>query len=76
MEKGLSMNARTEITKKFATAYKAASKAEKSVLLDQLCEVTGMDCDNGSEFINHDLIGWAAERDIYFTRSRPYKKND
>jgi len=39
-------------------------------------EVTGMDFDNGSEFINHDLIGWAAERDIYFTRSRPYKKND
>jgi hypothetical protein len=35
-----------------------------------------MDFDNGSEFINHDLIGWAAERDIYFTRSRPYKKND
>jgi len=27
-------------------------------------EVTGMDFDNGSEFINHDLIGWAAERDI------------
>lgn len=38
--------------------------------------VTGIDCDNGSEFINHDLIGWAADRKVFFTRSRPYKKND
>lgn len=38
--------------------------------------VTGIDCDNGSEFINHDLIGWAGDRAIFFTRSRPYKKND
>lgn len=39
-------------------------------------EVTGMDFDNGSEFINHDVIQWAKDLDIYFTRSRPYKKND
>lgn len=39
-------------------------------------EVVGLDFDNGSEFINHDVIGWAAERKIFFTRSRPYKKND
>lgn len=39
-------------------------------------EVTGLDFDNGSEFINHDVIGWAAGRKIFFTRSRPYKKND
>jgi hypothetical protein len=38
--------------------------------------VAGPDFDNGSEFINHDLVAWAAGRDIYFTRSRPYKKND
>lgn len=38
--------------------------------------ITGLDFDNGSEFINHDVIGWAADRDIFFTRSRPYKKND
>ena len=38
--------------------------------------VTGIDCDNGSEFINHDLIGWATDRQVFFTRSRPYKKND
>lgn len=39
-------------------------------------EVTGLDFDNGGEFINHDVIGWAAGRKIFFTRSRPYKKND
>ena len=39
-------------------------------------EVTGLDFDNGSEFINHDVIDWAAGRRIFFTRSRPYKKND
>ncbi len=39
-------------------------------------EVTGLDFDNGSEFINHGVIDWAAGRKIFFTRSRPYKKND
>lgn len=38
--------------------------------------VSGLDCDNGSEFLNHDVITWAGGRDIYFTRSRPYRKND
>lgn len=38
--------------------------------------VEGLDCDNGSEFINHDVLAWATQHDIWFTRSRPYKKND
>jgi IS30 family transposase len=38
--------------------------------------VTGLDFDNGSEFINHEVIDWAGTRSIYFTRSRPYRKND
>lgn len=38
--------------------------------------VTGLDFDNGSEFLNHAVIKWAGERKIFFTRSRPYKKND
>lgn len=50
-------------------------------VLDQLVgcvpfEVVGLDFDNGSEFINHDVVGWAADRKVFFTRSRPYKKND
>lgn len=39
-------------------------------------EVVGIDFDNGSEFINHPVIDWAAGKKIFFTRSRPYKKND
>ncbi len=36
----------------------------------------GIDCDNGSEFINVELFGWCQARGITFTRSRPNRKND
>jgi hypothetical protein len=36
--------------------------------------IQGLDCDNGSEFINHDVVAWAAGRDIFFTKSHPYRK--
>jgi len=39
-------------------------------------QIQGLDCDNGSEFLNHQVVAWAGEKDIYFTRSRPYRKND
>jgi hypothetical protein len=39
-------------------------------------EVTGLDFDNGTEFLNKAVIKWAARMEIFFTRSRPYKKND
>lgn len=39
-------------------------------------EVTGLDFDNGTEFLNKAVIKWAGEQEIFFTRSRPYKKND
>jgi WD40-like Beta Propeller Repeat len=35
----------------------------------------GIASDNGSEFINHQLIRYCAERQITFTRSRPHRKN-
>ena len=35
-----------------------------------------MDFDNGTEFLNKAVIKWAGELEIFFTRSRPYKKND
>jgi len=38
--------------------------------------IAGLDCDNGSEFINHEVVAWAAGKQIFFTRSRPYRKND
>jgi len=38
--------------------------------------VVGLDFDNGSEFLNYPMLDWAAEQKIFFTRGRPYKKND
>jgi hypothetical protein len=38
--------------------------------------LTGIDSDNGSEFINHALLKWCREERIQFTRSRAYRKND
>jgi len=41
-------------------------------------KIKGVDCDNGSEFLNHHLYWYFAEHTNRpaFTRSRPYKKND
>jgi len=39
----------------------------------------GFDCDNGSEFLNHPLVRYFGNhkpRQVRFTRSRPYRKND
>jgi integrase-like protein len=38
--------------------------------------VVGVDCDNGSEFINYTLLDWCEKRQISFTRSRPGNCND
>jgi hypothetical protein len=38
--------------------------------------ILGVDCDNGSEFINEDLLRWCQDRHITFTRARPGNKND
>ncbi len=35
-----------------------------------------LDCDNGSEFINHHLDSYCQTHQIQFTRGRPYKKDD
>jgi hypothetical protein len=36
----------------------------------------GLDCDNGSEFINQGLFDYCRRHHVEFTRSRPYRKND
>ena len=38
--------------------------------------ICGIDSDNGSEFINNHLFRYCGEKEITFTRSRPYRKND
>lgn len=65
----------------FTRAIRNNARVHILAVFDEFIEqvpfaVTGIDCDNGSEFINHDLIGWAGQRQVFFTRSRPYKKND
>ena len=41
-------------------------------------QILGFDCDNGSEFLNYHLMRYFSQRpkDVQFTRSRPYRKND
>lgn len=65
----------------FTTAIRNNARVHMLAALERAIEaipfqVAGLDCDNGSEFINHDLIAWAAGREVYFTRARPYRKND
>ncbi len=36
----------------------------------------GLDTDNDTVFMNETVQGWCAARNIAFTRSRPYRKND
>lgn len=50
----------------------ALGRAEEAIPF----QILGFDCDNSSKFINHDIVGWVKDRDLFFTRSRPYRKND
>jgi hypothetical protein len=36
----------------------------------------GLDSDNGSEFVNNELLRYCQTERITFTRARPYRKND
>jgi len=36
----------------------------------------GLDSDNGSEFINDQLLRYCQQQQLTFTRARPYRKND
>lgn len=39
-------------------------------------EIKGLDSDTGSEFINWHMVNYCKEQNIFFTRSRPNRKND
>jgi hypothetical protein len=51
-------------------------EALKDIRERLLFEVLGIDSDNGSEFINHELYRYCEQEGITFTRSRSYRKND
>jgi len=65
----------------FTTAIRNNARVHIIAALDRAVAtipfpIVGLDCDNGSEFINHDVVVWAGQREIFVTRSRPYRKND
>jgi hypothetical protein len=57
-------------------AHKWVLEAMDEIVVRLPFPMVGLDTDNGGEFINHALIRWVDEKDIYFTRSRPYRSND
>jgi hypothetical protein len=57
-------------------AHENILKGLKTLEMRYPYEIKGYDFDNGSEFINYDVVMSITARDIKLTRSRPYKKND
>ncbi|HKR95452.1 MAG TPA: DDE-type integrase/transposase/recombinase, partial [Candidatus Angelobacter sp.] len=55
-----------------ARVFEALQKVRKNLPFPLL----GLDSDNGSEFINEELLRYCQQQQITFTRSRPYRKND
>src|SRR5215211_824281 len=55
-----------------ARVFEALQKVRKNLPFPLL----GLDSDNGSEFINDELLRYCKQEQISFTRSRPYRKND
>lgn len=58
-------------------------KGQRGVVkaLDELMQalpftLCAIDCDNGSEFINAQLVAFCKKHAVQFTRGRPYKKDD
>lgn len=73
----------TDIATRWTENRSVPSKEAKCVLaaLNDIARrmpfpILGVDSDNGSEFINEDLLAWCQGRQITFTRARPGNKND
>lgn len=73
----------TDIATGWFEAEPVMGKAQERILqgLQQIhrrlpYSLQGIDSDNGSEFINYQLLKYCTDHAIIFTRSRPYKKND
>lgn len=72
-----------EIYSGWAEQRAVLGKGEKGIVaaLDDMkafmpFPVLGLDSDSGSEFINWHLVRYCDKQNIYFTRSRPERKND
>jgi len=68
------------------TEQRAVANRGQHAVLEQIRDVEaslpfallGIDSDNGGEFLNHHLVRYLQQRaqPVFFTRSRPYRKND
>jgi len=72
-----------EIYSGWSEQYAVMGKGERGIIVainditNQLpFKLTGVDSDGGSEFINWHLVRYCQKNNLYFTRSRPYMKND
>ena len=73
----------TDIASTWVETQAALGKSEVGIVQafstisrDLPFQVLDIDSDNGGEFINRNLYTYCHDRDIGFTRSRPYKKDD
>jgi hypothetical protein len=73
----------TDVTTAWTECMALPNRGQKAVqeAIQQLQQrlpfpLLGLDSDNGSEFINANLLRYCEDQGITFTRSRPYKKND
>lgn len=73
----------TDVATAWTETVAVRNKAQRWVfaaLTERLAQfpfpVLGLDSDNGSEFINHQLIEYCTRQQLTFTRSRPERKND
>ena len=66
----------TEVRALRNKAQRWVHEAMEAVAGELPFDLLGLDSDNGSEFINNNLLAWCLEREVTFTRSRPWRKND
>jgi hypothetical protein len=74
-----SVDIKTTWTERKAVMGKAQGRVFEAikVIQNQLpFTLLGFDSDNGSEFINHQLLRYCRDNGIEFTRSRPYMSKD
>jgi len=73
----------TEICSGWSEQYAVMGKGEKGVAkaIDEIkndlpYDLSGLDSDSGGEFINWHLVRYCDKNKLFFTRSRPDRKND
>ena len=69
-------NSRRDTVRRFGTGVIEIETPITEVVAGLPFPILGIDCDNGSEFINQSLYDYCRQGGITFTRSRAWKKND